>query len=258
MKKYKFISLLSLTSLLSSSCFSRNPFAKYADHYVNVIWQSTSASSLDIRLYVLEENAKQRSCSLCIINQADKNYYLCGSIGDSLGIVGIDDYGTISSKYFLVSTSMVTLKKGVYKSNIDSIINADKFLDVKKGDYIELEMKEFNPKEEATPLMFSSVKYTSTYYNFTAYSKERGYSENLSTDDTFFVSYGTMYINNTYIDVALKFLPDNKFFIFRNDNLEDIIYSGTYTNKWTDITLNFETNEIDDTKSIDIKAEFFS
>ena len=65
-----------------------------------------------------------------------------------------------------------------------------------------------------------------------------------------------MKINDEQIDVGLKFLPDNKFFIFRNDNLEDIIFSGNYTNQWTDINLNIEINKIDDTKLLNLKAEF--
>lgn len=238
MKKNKFLILLSSVSLLLNSC--DNPLEKYADDYVNVVWTSTSASSLDITMYVLEENIKNNSYSLCIVRKNGKVYYYCGYSDDSFTIDQVNEYG---KAFGYINTSVTYLKNEVYCSDICSIqtstFNQDigNPLNVKQGDYIELEMKQFNPKEEATPLMFSNVKYTSSKYNFITYSKVRNIKDcyndegiKVLDENTFFVSYGTMNINNTYIDVALKFLPDNKFFIFRNDDIEDIIYSGTYTN----------------------------
>ena len=216
-------------------------------------------------LYVLNKN---QPYSLSIINYENKDYYFCGSIADQLHIFNVNDHGFIGFNNDNYEENLVTyrhyLEENIYKSKIECLYSSktgtnDKNyfsnLNIRINDSVELEMTQFNFEEEATPLMFSNVKYHSDSYNFVSYSKERGFFQD-PNHDTFFVSYGSMKINDEQIDVGLKFLPDNKFFIFRNDNLEDIIFSGNYTNQWTDINLNIEINKIDDTKLLNLKAEF--
>ena len=256
-KLYLFSFLVFSSSLLS--CIY-NPFKKYANDYDKVVWVSTENSSIDMKMYILDKKLIDVAPSLCIINRNGNEHYLCGFINASLGLIYVDNKGI--PLHNQCSTNFHYLEDNKFISEI-SDVHADigvsnyfELLKINEGDNIELEMKEFDQEKEATPLMFSNVKYISDSYNFETYSRERGYSD--TSHYTFFVSYGSMLIDNVKTDIALKFLPENKFFIFRNDNIEDIIISGTYTNSWTDITLNFEENKIDNNASMKVKAEFLN
>ena len=156
---------------------------------------------------------------------------------------------------FLKKKNRITTEVSYLKDKkFISEISSDEIFDgYYVGKTVELEKIPYDSKANATPNMFSGVEYSSDSYNLFA---KMTYKSGVGSD--FFVSYGTMEIAGEEIQIGLKFISSDKFIVFKKENIDDILLSGTCTNEWLDITLTILENNIDDIKTIELIGKFNS